>query len=128
LAKKITATESLKKVVVDAILDKKGNQVVSLDLRKIKDTASDFFIITHADSSTQVRAIYANVVEQANKFGFKPYHMEGMSNSEWIIIDFVDVVVHIFYRDKREFYGLEELWNDARLTKYQEGPESKLVK
>ena len=113
---------------MDAILDKKGQQVVSLDLRKIKDTASDFFIITHGDSNTQVRAIYMNVVEQTRASGFKPYHIEGMTNSEWIIIDFVDVVVHIFYRDKRDFYALEDLWNDGKLTKHQHEPDAKPVK
>jgi ribosome-associated protein len=120
LAKRNTGTESLKKVVIDAILNKKGRDVLSLDLKKIKDTPSDYFIITHGDSSTQVRAIYLNVVEEAEKHGFKPYHAEGMKNSEWIIIDFVDVVVHVFYRDKREFYGLEELWNDAKLTRHSD--------
>ena len=118
MAKKNTGTENLRKVVIDAILDKKGHQVISLDLKKIKDTPSDYFIITHGDSSTQVRALYLNVVETAEKHGFRPYHMEGMKNSEWIIVDFVDVVVHIFYRDKREFYALEELWNDAKLTRH----------
>ena len=104
--------------MIDAILDKKGHQVISLDLRKIKDTPSDYFIIAHGDSSTQVRAIYSNVVDMAEKNGIRPYHMEGMKNSEWIIIDFVDVVVHVFYREKRDFYGLEDLWNDAKLTKH----------
>lgn len=121
MTKRNTGTENLKKVVIDAILDKKGHQVTSLDLKKIKDTPSDYFIITHGDSSTQVRAIYLNVVEQAEKNGFKPYHTEGMRNSEWIIIDFVDVVVHVFYREKRDFYGLEDLWNDAKLTKHNNG-------
>lgn len=120
MAKKNTGTENLKKVVVDAILDKKGHQVISLDLKKIKDTPSDYFIITHGDSSTQVRAIYMSVVEQAEKHGFNPYHTEGMKNGEWIIVDFVDVVVHIFYRDKRDFYALEDLWNDAKLTKHND--------
>ncbi|MDB5281210.1 MAG: iojap-like protein [Bacteroidota bacterium] len=118
MTKKKPGTESLKKVVIDAILDKKGNDVVSLDLRKIKDTPSDFFIITHGDSSTQVRAIYHSVMVEAQKNGFDPYHAEGMKNSEWVVIDFVDVVVHIFYRDKRDFYCLEELWNDAKLNRH----------
>ena len=120
MAKKIPGTEKLKKVIVDAILDKKGKEVVSLDLKKIKDTASDCFIISHGDSNTQVRAIYENVVEATGQKGFEPYHTEGMKNGEWVIIDFVDVVVHIFHRDKREFYALEELWSDAKLTRYHD--------
>jgi ribosome-associated protein len=125
LAKKKPENDSLKKVAIDAILDKKGNDVVSLDLRKIKDAASDYFIIAHGDSSTQVRAISNHVVEQAVKHGFRPYHVEGTKNSEWVIIDFVDVVVHIFYRDKRDFYGLEELWSDAKLTRHHDAPALK---
>lgn len=118
MTKRNTGTENLKKVVIDAIEDKKGHQIISLDLKKIKDTPSDYFIITHGDSSTQVRAIYMNVVEQAEKHGIKPYHTEGMKNAEWIIIDFVDVVVHVFYRDKRDFYALEDLWSDAKQTRH----------
>lgn len=120
MAKRKTATtEKLHAVVIDAILDKKGKDVVSLDLRKIKETPSDFFIVTHGDSNTQVKAIFDSVLEQANKAGFKPYHSEGIKNAEWAIIDFVDITVHIFYREKRDFYGLEELWNDAKAVKYQ---------
>ena len=118
MAKKKTGTESLKKLVVEAILNKKGHEIVALDLRKINDAAADYFIITHGDSSTQVKAIFESIVEDAGNSGIKPYHSEGGKNSEWIIVDFVDVVVHIFHREKREFYGLEELWSDAKLTKH----------
>lgn len=114
----------MKKVVIDALLDKKGNNVVSLDLRKIKDTPSDFFIVTHGDSSTQVRALFNNVIEAAAKHGFNPYHTEGMKNAEWVIVDFVDVTVHIFYREKRDFYGLEELWSDAKATYYKDAHQA----
>ena len=120
MAKKKAAVISLKKVVIDAILDKKGNEVVSLDLRKIKDSASEYFIITHGDSSTHVRAIFQNVLEETAKLGIRPYHSEGGRNGEWIIVDFVDVTAHIFLRDRREFYALEELWNDAKITKHEE--------
>lgn len=118
MAKRKNETADLKKLVVDAILDKKGHDVVALDLRKINDAASDYFIITHGDSSTHVKAIFDNVVEQCTDKGLAPYRTEGSKNSEWIIVDFVDVVVHIFHRDKRDFYGLEELWSDAKLTKH----------
>ena len=120
LAKKKAVNISLKKVVVDAILDKKGNDVITLDLRKIKDTVSEYFIITHGDSSTHVRAISQNVLDETAKLGLMPYHSEGGKNAEWIIVDFVDVTVHIFLRDKRGFYNLEELWSDAKTTKHEE--------
>jgi ribosome-associated protein len=118
LTKRKTETEKLHKLVVDAILDKKGHDVVSLDLRKIKDTPSDYFVITHGDSSTQVKAIYDSVLETTTKAGYEPYKTEGGKGAEWMIIDFVDITVHVFYRDKREFYELEELWNDAKATRY----------
>lgn len=120
LAKKKTGTESLKKLVVEAILNKKGREVVSLDLRKINDAAADYFIITHGDSSTQVKAIFDSIVYEAGEKGLQPYHSEGGKNSEWIIVDFVDVVVHIFHRDKRDFYDLEDLWSDGKLTKHSD--------
>lgn len=120
MAKRQTATDKLNKLVIDAILDKKGKDVVSLDLKKIKDTPADYFIVAHGDSSTQVRAIYMNVMEEVEKAGLKPFHHEGSTNSEWIIIDFFDVVVHIFQRDKREFYNLEDLWSDAKETRYSD--------
>jgi ribosome-associated protein len=121
LTKKKQGNVTLKKAVIDAILEKKGNDVVSLDLRKIKDTPSEYFIITHGDSSTHVKAISQHLLDVTAEMGFSPYHTEGSKNSEWIIVDFVDVTVHIFYREKRSFYALEELWNDAKLTKYSEG-------
>ena len=110
----------MKKLVVEAILNKKGREVVSLDLRKINDAAADYFIITHGDSTTQVKALFDSVVKDAGENGIQPYHSEGGKNSEWIVVDFVDVVVHIFHREKREFYALEELWSDAKLTKHSD--------
>ena len=121
LAKKKTGTESLKKLVVDAILNKKGREVVGLDLRKINEAAADYFIITHGDSSTQVKAIFDSIVYEVGEKGIHPYHSEGGKNSEWIIVDFVDVTVHVFHRERRDFYALEELWSDAKKTSHNEG-------
>ena len=116
--KKAGETETLKDLIIEAILEKKGQDVVSLDLREIQDTVSDYFIIAHGDSSTQVNAIFQSVMDAAKESGQRPYHSEGMKNGEWVIVDFVDVVAHIFYREKRDFYMLEELWNDAKVTKH----------
>jgi ribosome-associated protein len=119
LAKKNSdSTETLKDLVIDAILEKKGQDVVSLDLRDIHDTVSDYFIIAHGDSNTQVNAIFQSILEVTKEKGHLPYHSEGMKNGEWVIVDYVDVVAHIFYREKRDFYMLEELWNDAKVTKH----------
>jgi ribosome-associated protein len=119
LAKKQSSeTESLKDLVIEAILEKKGQEVVSLDLRDIHDTVSDYFIIAHGDSSTQVNAIFQSILDTTKEQGHRPYHSEGMKNGEWVIVDYVDVVAHIFYREKRDFYMLEELWSDAKVTKH----------
>ena len=120
MAKRKTETEKLHKLVVDAILEKKGRDIISLDLRKIPDTPSRFFIITHGDSSTQVRAIFMSVLELTKAKGFLPYRTESSKSAEWVIIDYVDITVHIFYKEKRAFYDLEELWQDAKATKYFE--------
>ena len=119
MAKKKTGdTEALKDLVIEAILEKKGQDIVSLDLRDIHDTVSDYFIIAHGDSNTQVNAIFQSILDATKPKGHLPFHSEGMKNGEWIIIDYVDVVAHIFYREKRDFYMLEELWNDAKVTKH----------
>ena len=115
------STETLKDLVIEAILDKKGQDVVSLDLRDIHDTVSDYFIIAHGDSNTQVNAIFQSILDATKEKGHRPYHSEGMKNGEWVIVDYVDVVAHIFYREKRDFYMLEELWSDAKVTKHDPG-------
>jgi len=121
IKKKTGDTEALKDLVIEAILEKKGQDVVSLDLRDIHDTVSDYFIIAHGDSSTQVNAIFQNILDVTKDKGQRPYHSEGMKNGEWVIIDYVDVVAHIFYRERRDFYMLEELWSDAKVTKHDPG-------
>ena len=120
MTKKITESVNVKKLAIEAILDKKGNEVVSLDLTKIKDTVSEYLIIAHGDSSTHVRSLCDYVEDEIAKQGVRPYRVEGAKNGEWIIIDYVDVTVHIFYRDKRDFYALEDLWSDAKLTKHSD--------
>ena len=111
---------SILKQVVTAMQDKKAKSIVSLDLRKITDSVSQYFVICQAPSATQVDAIYNNVLEQVQKnCELKPFHREGYENSEWILIDYFDVVVHIFRDDIRSFYKLEELWADAVLEEYE---------
>ena len=108
------------KQVVEAMQDKKAKNIISLDLRKITDSISQYFVICHAPSATQVDAIYDNVLEFAQKnCDIKPFHREGYENSEWILIDYFDVVVHIFREDIRNFYKLEDLWADAVLKEYK---------
>lgn len=104
-------------IAVQGIIEKKGQEIVCLDLRNVKTSVADYFVICHADSSTQVRAIADSVEEEIYKaFREDPWHKEGFENSEWIILDYVTIVVHIFQREKRYFYGVEELWGDAEVV------------
>lgn len=106
--------ESVVATVVEAMDSLKGKEIVTLDLRETGTSVTDYFVICHANSKTQVDAIADKVIDKVlenNKV--KPYHVEGRDNTEWILIDFVDVVVHIFLQSARQFYQLEELWADA---------------
>ena len=110
--------EELCKVIVKGMEDKKASNIVLMDLRDIFSTMTDFFVICSATSDTQVDCI-SNAIEEevykANKE--KPWMSEGKSTSQWVLLDYVNVVVHVFLKDKREFYQLEELWGDAKITK-----------
>ena len=102
------------KVIADAMLEKKGVDVVSLDLRNIGTAISDWFIVCNADSTTNVDAIADNVEEMmSEKCGRKVLRSQGRENSLWIILDYGDIVVHIFQTQYRQFYRLEDLWADA---------------
>lgn len=106
--------ESLVSTVVAAMDSVKGKEIVTLDLRETGTSVTDYFVICHANSKTQVDAIADKVIDQVwENDKVKPYHVEGRDNTEWILIDFVDVVVHIFLQSARQFYQLEELWADA---------------
>ena len=108
-------------VIANAMLDKKAKNVCSLDLRKVGTSICDFFVICNAESTTQVRAIADNVEdEMIVKCDKKPVREQGKENSFWIILDYGDVVVHIFQTQYREFYRLEELWNDCKKTTYED--------
>ncbi|HEX7366378.1 MAG TPA: ribosome silencing factor [Pelobium sp.] len=111
---------SLSEAIVHGIQEKKGNEIVRLDLRNIHSSVADFFVICHADSTTQVKAIADSVEKEVYKLTQQdPFRKEGLQNAEWILIDYLDVVVHIFRTDKREFYRMEDLWGDAEFESYQ---------
>jgi ribosome-associated protein len=113
-------SKRITEVIVHGMQEKKAKDIVSLDLRNISSSVSDFFVVCHADSSTQVKAIADSVEDEVMKaFGEEPWHKEGFQNSEWILLDFVSVVVHIFRTEKREHYGVEDLWGDAEVVNYQ---------
>ncbi len=105
--------------VVAAMQAKKAKKIVSLDLTEIPNTVAKYFVICGASSKIQVGAIYDNIIEWVKKkCGINPFNKEGYQNAEWILIDYIDVVVHVFIEDIREFYQLENLWGDAKFTKY----------
>ncbi len=105
--------------IVEAIQDKKGKDIVSLDLTGFDGAICSHFVVCHAESTTQVDAI-SNGIEEAmqEKLGEKLWRVEGRQMALWVAMDYVDVVVHIFQSELRDFYKLEELWADAPLTKY----------
>lgn len=111
---RINRNSKLFKAILNAIQEKKGENIVSLDLRKIPEAVADFFIICEATSTTQVRAIADNVEMKVREIcGEAPYRHEGMSALQWVLVDYVNVVVHIFHPETRKFYRLEEMWSDA---------------
>jgi ribosome-associated protein len=110
----------LSEIAVHGIQEKKGNDIVRLDLRELNSSVSDYFIICNADSATQVKAIANSVEEEIyKKTQTNPWRKEGLEHADWIILDYFDIVVHIFKTEKREFYGIEDLWGDAQSTSYQ---------
>ena len=116
---RLNSNSRILKLIVKAIQEKKGEKIVSLDLRKIPEAVSDYFIICEATSTTQIRAI-ADFVEETIKkqTGEIPYHHEGYETMHWILIDYINIVVHIMQPDARKFYKLEEMWSDAALQEY----------
>ena len=111
--------EEIVRQVVAAMQEKKAKDIVSLDLSALPDAVAGYFVICHGTSKTQVEAIYDYVDEMVTKnCGEHPYHREGYENAEWILIDYVNVVVHIFLEETRKFYNLEGLWADAKKISY----------
>ncbi len=112
--------DKLTEAIVGAIEDKKGKNIVSLDLSGFDGAICSRFVVCNADSTTQVAAIADGIEEQVReRLGEKPWRVEGQQNALWIAMDYVDVVVHIFQTELRSFYKLEELWADAPTTRYE---------
>jgi ribosome-associated protein len=112
--------EELHDTIIDAIQDIKGKKIFKLDLTHLDDSPADFFIICEGDSSTQVRGISDNVRRRLkDEYDLSPNHMEGARNASWVLLDYFTTVLHVFYRETRAFYELEDLWSDARITEYE---------
>jgi ribosome-associated protein len=121
-ARKPTHPKTLARRCAELALTKKAKDVVVLDIRKLTDM-SDFFVVCHGDNDTQVRAIADAILDGTTELGMKPYRTEGWQGLQWVILDFVEVVVHVFYRETREFYKIERLWADAKVEKVVDEPE-----
>jgi ribosome-associated protein len=117
---RITRNSKIFKTIIHAIQEKKGEQIVSLDLRKIPEAVADFFIICQAGNTTQLRAI-ADFIETdvKEKCQESAYKHEGRQGQQWILIDFVNVVVHVMMPEPRKFYQLEEMWSDAPVMEHE---------
>lgn len=116
---RLTKNSKIYKAIIHAIKEKKGEHIVSLDLRKIPEAVADFFIICEASSTTQVKAIADYVQEHVRTTVEEtPFHSEGQQTAHWILIDYVNIVVHVMQPESRKFYKLEELWNDAEGEEY----------
>jgi len=118
---------ALAKKIAAFALAKKAQDVVLLDLRKLTSMA-DFFVICSAESDTQVRAIADNIRDGAERAGERVWHDEGQGESTWVLLDFVDVVVHVFHKETRSFYNLEKLWGDAKFEYLEDKPAAAAVR
>jgi ribosome-associated protein len=118
---RLTKNSKIFKAIIHAIKEKKGENIVSLDLRKIPEAVADFFIICQASNTTQLRAI-ADFIETdvKDKCGEAAYKHEGRQAQQWILIDYVNVVVHVMLPEPRKFYQLEEMWSDAPMTEHND--------
>lgn len=114
------STDILISTILKGIEEVKGNDIDILDLREIENTVCDYFIICNGTSNTQVNAIVSSIQKIVSKeIKDKPWHVEGTENAEWVLMDYVNVVVHVFQKHIREFYDIEGLWGDAKITSIQ---------
>ncbi len=109
-------SKQLGQAIIECIKEKKGLNIVNINLLKTDNSVCDFFIITHAESDTQVRAIAKHIEKTLHeKHGLKSFHAEGYENAQWVLLDFSSIIVHVFLEDIRKYYKLEELWADAEV-------------
>jgi ribosome-associated protein len=107
-------------LIIEGIKEKKGKEIVSIDISKLENSVCRYFIICHGDSNTQVSAI-AQWIEKVveDELNEKVWKKQGFENAQWILLDFVDIVVHIFQKESRDFYNLESLWADGKIEKFE---------
>ena len=112
----MSSTENLLNAIIEGVLNVKGENLIDMDLTNLEQSACNHFIICHGNSDTQVEAIARSVEETVKEMtGEKVVHSDGYRNAQWILLDFVDVMVHVFQKDVRNRYDLESLWADAKI-------------
>ncbi|MCT4630246.1 ribosome silencing factor [Winogradskyella sp.] len=122
MTKEKTNADLLITTIIAGIEEVKGKEITILDLREIENTVCDYFIICEGTSNTQVNAIVNSIQKQVSKTTKdKPWHIEGTDNAEWVLMDYVNVVVHVFQKHIREYYDIESLWGDAKMTQIETG-------
>jgi ribosome-associated protein len=122
MAKRALEAQALAHLAVKALQEKKGKSILSMDLRNSDGSVSDFFVICTGTSDTHVQALADSVLTMMKQEAREIAHSkEGMQSGQWILLDYITVVVHIFLKDRREFYRLERLWGDANMTSYEDG-------
>ncbi|MBT5614843.1 MAG: ribosome silencing factor [Flavobacteriales bacterium] len=120
MAKKIDATNILLENIINAIQDVKGKEIISLDLRKIDSAICKYFVICTGTSNTHVNSIESNIKKTISRdLGEKPFHIEGNNIGEWVLMDYYDIIVHVFQEKTRAFYNIEDFWGDAKFKNYK---------
>ena len=113
--------EQKRELILEAIREKKGHQIVSIDLSEVENSICDFFIICHGESVTQVGAIAESIEKKLKEDALtRAHHVEGLQNSQWVLLDYFDILVHVFQEEFRSFFKLEELWADGKVTRVTE--------
>ncbi len=113
--------EQKRELILEAIREKKGHQIVSIDLSEVENSICDCFIICHGESVTQVGAITASIEKKLKEEALiRAHHVEGLQNSQWVLLDYFDILVHVFQEEFRSFFKLEELWADGKVTRVTE--------
>lgn len=115
------STEEKRKRIIEALKEKKAKQILTIDLRKIDNSFCDHFIICHGESTTQVNALSDMVEARLKEYNkTRAHHIEGLRNCQWVLMDYYDILVHIFIEDQRSFYNLVELWADGEIEKFED--------
>ena len=120
MTKHISDPDELITLIIAGIEDVKGQNITILDLRSIENSVCNYFVICDGNSNTQVNAIVNSIQKKVSKGAHeKPYQVEGVENAEWVLIDYINVVVHVFQKHKRMYYDIENLWGDAKITEIE---------